>query len=45
MDLETPDTYKAALAYADILREMIENTHGSTDILRLVLEEKERKRD
>ena len=45
MDLETPDTYKAALAYADILREMIENTYGSTDILRLVLEEKERKRD
>lgn len=38
MDLETPEAYQAALAYADILREMIESTNQGTDILRLVLE-------
>lgn len=38
MELETPDQYAVTLAYADIIRELIEATHEGTDLLKLVLE-------
>ncbi|MEO1145577.1 MAG: hypothetical protein AAFY26_08265 [Cyanobacteria bacterium J06638_22] len=36
MNLTTPPQHQATLAYADILRELIESTDANTDILDLV---------
>jgi hypothetical protein len=38
LDLKTPESYAVTLAYADIIRELIEATHQGTDLLKLVLE-------